>query len=205
MLQEYFDQLKCAYWTSSSLFDAKTVVEQSKLFAFHPAVHELHGYVLDDENTSNHHLLITAPPLAGSVFFLSHDGDSRVVFESAADFLNAVGKAQAEGLSVSDLHPRLSPVAKDQTGMANLIHALLRRECNDLVVSLVPSLDLDDLPLLQLLASDADFFQGEAVAIEISKRPSKALLPVAVTCAEHVHPQVSVAGSRAVRRIQQLL
>ncbi|MBD8658271.1 hypothetical protein IFT68_21900 [Oxalobacteraceae sp. CFBP 13730] len=205
MLQEYFDQLKCADWTSSSLLDAKTVVEQSKIFASHPAVHELHGYVLDDENTSNHHLLITAPPLAGSVFFLSHDGDSRVVFESAADFLDAVGKAQAEGLSVSDLHPRLSPVAKDQTGMANFIHALLRRECNDLVVSLVPSLGLDDLPLLQLLASDADFFLGEAVAIEIEKRPSKALLPVAVTCAEHVHPQVSVAGSRAVRRIQRLL
>jgi hypothetical protein len=205
MLQEYFDQLKCADWASGSLFDAETVVEQSKLFAFHPAVQELHGYILDDENTSNHHLLITAPPLAGSVFFLSHDGDSRVVFESAAHFLDAVRKAQAEGLSVSDLHPRLSPVAKDQTALPNFIYALLCRECNDLVVSLVPSLDLEDLSLLQLLASDADFFLGEAVAIEIEKRPSKALLPMAVTCAEHVHPQVSVAGSRAVRRIQQLL
>jgi hypothetical protein len=128
-----------------------------------------------------------------------------VVFGSAADFLNSVHKAQAEGLSVSDLHPRLSPVAKDQTALANFIHALLRRECNDLVVSLVPSLDLGDLSLLQLLASDADFFLGEAVAMEIEKRPSKALLPIAVTCADHVHPQVFVAGSRAVRRIQQLL
>lgn len=204
MLREYFDQLKCADWTSSSLFDAETVVEQSKLFAFHPAVHELHGYVLDDENTSNHHFLITVEPLAGSVFFLSHDGDSRVVFESAADFLDSVRKAQAAGLSVSDLHPRLSPVAKDQKALANFIHALLRQASNDLVVSLVPSLDLKDLSLLQLLASDADFFLAEAIAMEIEKRPSKALLQIAVRCADHVDPQVSVAGARAVRCIQQL-
>lgn len=204
MLQEYFDQLKSADWTSTSLLDAEMVVEQSKLFAFHPAVQELHGYVLDDENTSNYHFLITVKPLAGSVFFLSHDGDSRVVFESAADFLEFIRKAEAEGLSVSDLHPRLSPVAKDQTALAKFLHELLHRGCNDLVVSLVPSMDLEDLSLLQLLANDTDFFLGEAVAVEIDKRPSKALLPIAVTCAAHVHPQVSIAGSRAVQRIQQL-
>jgi hypothetical protein len=205
MLQEYFDQLKRADWTFSSLFDAETVVAQSKLFAFHPVVQELHGYVLDDENTSNHHFLITAEPLAGSVYFLSHDGDSRVVFESAADFLGAVLKAKTEGLSASDLHPHLSPVANDQLALAKFIHELLGRVFNDLVVSLVPSLDLEDLSLLQRLASDADFFLGEAVAMEIEKRPSKALLSVATTCADHSHPQVSIAGSRAVRRIRQLL
>ncbi len=69
MLQDYFNQLKRADRTSSALFDAETVVKQSKLFAFHPVVQELRGYVLDDENTSNHHLLITVEPLAGSVFF----------------------------------------------------------------------------------------------------------------------------------------
>lgn len=205
MLQDYFNQLKRADRTSSALFDAETVVKQSKLFAFHPVVQELRGYVLDDENTSNHHLLITVEPLAGSVFFLSHDDDSRVVFESTADFLDAVGKAEAEGLSVADLHPRLSPVAKDQIALAKFIHELLRRECNDLVVYLVPSLDLEDLSLLQLLANDDDFFLGEAVAIEIEKRPSKALLPVAAICADHGHPQVSSRGLRAVRCIQQLL
>ena len=178
MLQEYFDQLKRADWTSSSLFDAETVVEQSKLFAFHPAVQELHGYVLDDENTSNHHFLITVEPLAGSVFFLSHDGDSRVVFESAADFLGTVRKAETEGLSVSDLHPRLSPVAKDQVALAKFIHELHGREINDLVVSLIPSLDLEDMSLLQLLASDADFFFGEAVAMEIEKSSALQILDV---------------------------
>ncbi|UWE14940.1 hypothetical protein [Herbaspirillum huttiense] len=204
MLQDYFDQLKCSERTSSALYDHETVVKKSELFAFHPVVQELHGYVLDDENTSNHHLLITAGPLAGSVFFLSHDDDSRVVFENTADFLDAVGKAETEGLSVTDLHPRLSPVAKDQIALAKFIRELLSRECNDLVVCLLPSLDLADLSLLQLLANDDDFFLGEAVAMEIEKRPSKVLLPVAAICADHRHPQISIPGLRAVRSIQRL-
>lgn len=89
MLHQYFDELKHATNMPGSLFSPEKIMEQSKLFASHPAVRELHAYVLDDENTSNHHCLITAEPLAGSVFFLSHDGDSRVVFETTTDFLSA--------------------------------------------------------------------------------------------------------------------
>lgn len=82
MLHKYFDELKNTDHLPSSLFSPQSVVEQSKLFASHPALRELGAYVLDDENTSSHHCLITAEPLAGSVFFLSHDGDSRVVFDT---------------------------------------------------------------------------------------------------------------------------
>jgi hypothetical protein len=205
MLNRYFDELKHATNMPGSLFSPEKVIEQSKLFASHPAVRELHAYVLDDENTSNHHCLITAEALSGTVFFLSHDGDSRVVFETTADFLSAARDAQRQGLSVEDFHPHLSPVPKDQAALIDFLNVLLRRgDCHDLVVSLVPSLDLEDLPFLQLLVSDADFFLGEAVAIEIEKRPSHALLPIAIACTNHVHPQVSSAGARAVRRIQQL-
>jgi len=205
MLQEYFDELKHVDGKPSWLFDPKTVVEQSNLFTFHPEVRELHAYVLDDENTSNHHFLITAEPLAGCIFFLSHDDDSRVVFDSISDFLNAVNAAQARGLSVSNFHPHLSPVAKDQAAMTSFMHALFQRgECNDLIVSLIPSLDLKDISLLQMLVSDSDFYLGEAVAIEIGKRPSNALLPIATACANHIHLQVSRAGTRALQRIQQL-
>ena len=49
MLDDYFDQLKCAAWTPSSLFDAEAVLKHSKLFAFHPAVQEPHGYVLNEK------------------------------------------------------------------------------------------------------------------------------------------------------------
>jgi hypothetical protein len=204
MLQAYFDAMKRADGLPSSLYDPEMVVKQTKLFAAHPTVQELHGYVLDDENTSNRHLFITVPPLAGSVFFLSHDGDSRVVFESGADFLRAAREAQSQSLSVSDCHPAMSPVAKDQAALTALIYALLRRACNDVIVSLIPSLDLINLSLLHALASDADFFLGEAVAMEIENRPSSALLPIAMACVGHVHPQVANAGSRALRRIQQL-
>lgn len=58
----------------------------------------------------------------------------------------------------SNLHPLLSPVGNDQTELTNFIHALLQRgECNDLIVNLVRSLDLEDLSLLQLLVSNSDF------------------------------------------------
>lgn len=61
------------------------------------------------------------------------------------------------------------------------------------------------MSLLERLASDADFFLGEAVAMGIEKRPSTALLSMAATCADRGHPQISIAGSRAVRRIHQRL
>lgn len=122
-----------------------------------------------------------------------------------SDFLNVAHDAQLQGLSVSDLHTHLSPVFRDQAALANFLRELLcRGDCNDLIVSLVPSLDLQDLSLLQLLVSDSDFYLGEAVAIEIEKRPAHALLPIAISCSNHGHPQVAAAASRALRRIQQL-
>lgn len=205
MLEQYFDQIRHADRLPNSLFAPEKVVEQSKLFASHPAVQTFHAYVLDDEGTSNHHLLMTAAPLAGAVFFLSHDGDSRVVFDSAAQFLTAVREAHVQEVSVSEFHPHQSPMVKDQAALADFIRTLHERgECSDLIVSLVPSLDLEDLSLLQLLVSDADFYLGEAVAMEIEKRPSRTLLPIAIACASHRHPQVAGAGARAVRRIQQI-
>ena len=206
MLQKYLEALQRTDCRASSLLDPEAVVERTKLFAFHPVLHQLGAHVLDDENTSNHHFLITAGPLSGSIFFLSHDGDSRVVFSDAANFLRAACDAEAQGLQASDLHPDISPIAANQQSLKDFIETILQGgECNDLVVSLLPSMELQDQALLRKLASDSDFFLGEAVALEIEKRPSAALLPIAVLCTEHCHPQVANAGSRAVQRIQQLL
>lgn len=205
MLQQYFDELGRVDCGCSSLLAPDAVLERSESFASHPTISALRAYILDDENTSDHHFLITAEPLAGSIFFLSHDGESRVVFENAMDFLRAVRDAGTQGLSVSELHPDLSPVAADQASLSHLVrNALERRACNDLVLSLVPSLDLKDTALLRKLVSHSDFFLGEAVAVEIEKRPSAELLPIAALCAEHSHPQVANAGARAMRRIQPL-
>jgi hypothetical protein len=204
MLQRYFDELGRVDCRCSSLLAPDAVLERSEEFAFHPTISALRAYILDDENTSDHHFLITAEPLAGGIFFLSHDGESRVVFENSMNFLLAVRDAGTRGLSVSDLHPDLSPVVSDQASLSHLVRNTLERGArNDLVLSVIPSLDLKDSALLRKLVSDADFFLGEAVAMEIEKRPSIELLPIAALCAEHSHPQVANAGARAVRRIQQ--
>jgi hypothetical protein len=130
-----------------------------------------------DADTSNHHLLLTRSPLAASVLFLSHDGDTRVVFDSASAFLEAVRKARDSGLDVPELHPACSPAVQDQAALSTFIRGLLdAADLGDAVVALVPSMDLQDADLLRRLAQDEDFHLGEAVGIEIGKRPSPALL-----------------------------
>ena len=66
--------------------------------------------------------------------------------------------------------------------------------------NLVSRLSVDDLKLLKRLAQNPDFFLGEAVAIEISKRPSAELREVAELCAGHAHFQAAQAGRRAAQR-----
>lgn len=165
----------------------------------HPTLKLLGGFVLDDPGTSNHHVLLTAAPLAGAVLYLNHDGDTRVVFGSVDEFLEATRQAQARGCDVEDLHPRISPSATDQEGLTALIRRLLESpEDEDLAVQLIPSLDLLDLDLLRELATHENFFISEAVAVEIEKRPDEKLREIAVLCAEHKHPQAAKAGKRAL-------
>jgi hypothetical protein len=204
LLQDYFDASASIDEDVSHLLSRLAVVEQSGRFAYHPVVQQLGGYILDDADTSDHHVLVTGSPLIGNVVFLSHDGDTRAVFESGAAYLAAVREAHGRGIDVTDLHPDQSPIAKDQGALSAFVRSLLASELGDVVVSLIPSLNLQDIDLLQRLAQDEDFFLGEAVASEIEKRPSAALLPIAELCAAHLHPQVARAGLRAVKRIHLL-
>lgn len=204
VLQAYFDALARFDAEGSALLAPPAVREHSERFAFHPVVAQLGGYVLDDADTSDHHVLVTRSPLAGSVLFLALDADTRTVFDSGAAFLAAVREARETDADVTDLHPAQSPIAKDQVALGAFVRALLAsEELGDVVVCLVPSLDLADTDLLQRLVQDEDFFLGEAVANEITKRPSPALLPMAQLCAAHRHPQVARAGQRALQRVRQ--
>src|ERR1700741_3288127 len=56
---------------------ARAVELTTKFLEFHPVVQALNGFVLDDGNTSNHHVYLAGPPLNGMVLFLPHDGDAR--------------------------------------------------------------------------------------------------------------------------------
>lgn len=204
VLQSYFFASARFDEDGSHLLPQLAVLEQSERFAYHPIVQQLGGYVLDDADTSDHHLLVTRSPLIGSVLFLSHDGDTRIVFDSATAFLEAVRETRDKEIEVPDLHPDRSPIAQDQLALSAFMRGLLDSPgLNDVVVALIPSLDLQDIDLLQRLAQDEDFFLGEAVGNEIKNRPSPVLLPIAELCAAHPHPQVARAGDRAVRRILQ--
>jgi hypothetical protein len=165
---------------------------------FHPIIKALSGFALDDGNTSNHHFYLSESPLDGMVLFLSHDGDTRVVYPSLDEFVGAARTAKEQGLWMEDMHPPLSPVATDQAALSQFISQNLDGEDADMIIpALIPSMDLHDLTLLRRLAGDDDFFLGEAVAIEISKRPSPELREVIALCLAHRHPQVVNTGQRA--------
>ncbi|MCO5411874.1 hypothetical protein [Ralstonia mojiangensis] len=171
----------------------------------HPIVDALGGLVLDDIETSNHHFYVGAGPLKGAVFFLCHDGDSRIVYASLSEFLLAAIRAKNEGQWLEEQHPPRSPVAADQAGLSKWMRHLLTLDNRDeLVPPFVPSLDLSDSLLLRDLAGDEDFFIAESVALEIRARPTLQLTEIAELCAKHRHPQASKAGSMALAAIQAL-
>ncbi len=170
----------------------------TKQFSFHPAVSRLDGLVLDDSNTSNHHVLLRRHPLCGQVLHLAHDGESRVVFPSLASLLAAADRARREEVTLSETHPELSPLAENQIELSNTIRELVADDEMDVVLMLFPSMDLKDLVLLSQLATHDDFYVVEGVAEEIARRPGEHLREIARLCAAHRHVQAARAGAKAV-------
>src|SRR5262249_31754478 len=72
---------------------------------FHPAVAALRGVILDDANTSNHHVYLCHPACAGCVLHLAHDDESQIVFASLDAFVTACHEAKQSGKSLTSLHP----------------------------------------------------------------------------------------------------
>ncbi|KQU67102.1 MULTISPECIES: hypothetical protein [unclassified Rhizobacter] len=188
-----------------NLLDRAQATEWTGLLTYHPIVGALGGIVLDDPETSNHHIYASRSPLQGSVFYLAHDDDSRIVYASLGDFLAAADEAKRRQAWLSQLHPACSPVAADQAGLSRWIGELIGSHAgHEVAMALVPSLDLADTALLRRLVNDPDFFLGEAVAVEIEKRPARALGVIAELCTLHPHPQVVSAGRLAARAIAKL-
>ena len=187
------------------LLTAEQAVQWTRSVRGHPIVETLDGVVLDDVETSNHHVYVKAAPLKGAVFFLCHDGDSRIVYASLAEFLSAAIHARSDGQLLEDQHPPRSPIAPDQAGLSEWIRQLLMLDNGDELVPLfVPSLDLSDRLLLRELAGENNFFIVESVAREIAARPTPQLTEIAELCTQHRHPQASGAGKMALAAIQAL-
>lgn len=187
------------------LLSLKEMIEKSIEFrSFHPLVQVLDGIILDDPETSNHHMLIGTSALAGMVFYLSHDDDSRVVFADLPAYLAAAGQAFEDGDFLDEHHAARSPIAPDQVALRALLSSLALHDDSDVIIpALVPSLELTDPDFLIALIGE-DFTIGEAVAREIIRRPAPELLPVAQFCENHSHPQVSGPGAKARQAIAAL-
>ncbi len=203
-LDAYLARIQDHDLPGTALLPDAEIVRWSLALRFHPMLRRLGGLVLDDARTSNHHVLLTEPPLAGAVLYLAHDGDSRVVFADIEAFLDAARRADAEDRDVEDLHPSVSPLAGDQAGVGTFIRSLLASpDDEDAAIAFIPSLDLRDTALLRELASHENFFVAEALAVEIAKRPAEALGGIAGMCAAHSHPQAANAGQRAVAAVER--
>ncbi|MFC5551724.1 hypothetical protein [Massilia aerilata] len=193
---------------SLNLLDTVQSAALTQDLSFHPLVATLGGIALDDPETSNFHLYLTRSPLSGGIFYLSHDGDSRLVFPSVDTLLAAAREASLDHLSLDELHPPSAPLAQDQAALEQFIASLLDAgEDDDLavIIALIPSLALADLPLLERLATHEDFFVAEALADAITERPAAGLRDLAERCSRHPHPQAAQAGARALAAVDNAL
>lgn len=202
----YFEQVEAMQPAEQvNLLAPKESISLTKKFrSFHPVAAKLAGIVLDDPDTSNHHLLVTAAACAGSVLYLDHDGETRIVYADLESFRAAAEQAIEEDSLVCDLHEPGGVVVDDQTSLGTAIAELLEEgdeESIAVILALIPSLDLKDKKLLTELASSSDFYLVEAVAMAITERPKKSLKPIAELCAKHKHPQAARAGKQALAKI----
>ncbi|WP_233840432.1 hypothetical protein [Dyella sp. 2HG41-7] len=207
-IESYFADVDTGKYSGLLQFELNLIKRESAealtgTFSSHPIIRLLDGFVLDDPETSNHHVLLCHHPFEGQVLSLSHDGDSRVVFSSLSELLVAAKETQARQISLSELHPDVSPCASDQGALSHLIDSLIEgtAEDADVALALIPSMDLSDTKLLEKLATHENFFFGEAVAIEIAKRPSTKLRSIALICSNHSHVQAAEAGEKALGMI----
>ncbi|MFZ6875736.1 hypothetical protein ACO0LF_27020 [Undibacterium sp. Di27W] len=207
-LLAYFDKIQSPVYRNRfdvevHLLNPEEVVTVTDLLAYHPLVESLEGIVLDDPDTSNHHVYLRRPPFVGHILYLAHADDKRIMFPSLDDFLTAVDRGLKQGESLYNLHPVCSPLIADQAALCAFIEEdIFRDGDNELALACIPSLDLNNLSLLTKLATSDDFYLGEAVAMEICKRPTEHLRVIAELCCQHRHPQVTDVGHRALLAIQ---
>lgn len=175
---------------------------------FHPLVQTLGGVILDDPNTSNHHIYLSQPVFGRAVLFLNHDGDSRIVFRNLSEYLDAARHSIDNNVDLRTYHPKGGVLIDDQTGLNGLISELYdeNKDGNgtDVVLSLIPSSNLIGDGLFERMAKDDDFYLGEVIGDTISLRPRPTLKSLAMICRNHKHPQASRAGERALAAIKAL-
>ena len=118
------------------------------------------------------------------------------------------GDSMLDVLYHEDDNPFPPVVASDQAALAKAIEELLERESDEDAVSelivYLPTLELNDLELLDKLARHPNMYVAEALGNEIASRPRPDLKPVATVVSKHKHFQAKEAGKRALKAIKEL-
>ena len=155
-LKAYFDRIEKGSYSNwreigLNLLPVHKAADLTQKFReFDPVVQALDGFILDDPETSDYHVYLGHPSLKGTVLYLPHDGITRVVFASLHEFLAAADTALDSGPDLRGFHPVISPIAKDQGCLSELIKQQLDLEDGSPVITaIIPSMDLRDLELLR--------------------------------------------------------
>lgn len=207
-LATYFQQV--SGWEEGcqalGLFTSPDAIAQTEQFrSFHPLVQALQGIIVDDPGTSSHHFVIGCAALRGAVLYLTHDGDSRIVYADIDAFLAAARQACAAGDMLEDVAPGEAWQATDQAALQQFCqHFLATQDAEDVLPALIPSMDLSDVPALALLVRDEDLYVPEAICRQIAARPARQLMPLVERCETHPHVMVQQAAARAKKRIESL-
>jgi hypothetical protein len=184
------------------LNEAAAIALTRQFRSFHPVVQGLHGILLDDPDTSDHHVLLGHEAVSGAILYLAHDGDSRIVFPGLNAFLAAARQAAASGDTIEDQHPDRACILPDQPALRSLIASLRPTpHYEDTAPLLIASLDLAEIDFLAALVRDPPVYVAEAVLRAIAARPSATLLPIVDAGASHDHVMVRNAADAARRRI----
>ena len=152
---------------------ARAVSTSQQFRKFHPLAKAMGLVFLDDENTSNYHTYITVGPLAGTILYLNHDGDTTVVFSSLAGYLDAVRATLASGKMLYKVHPQLPVLARDQSALTARIRRLIDEDEEPELLVLIASWDASDEKVLKKLVRHSNFFVAEAIGDAMARRPRR--------------------------------
>ena len=162
---------------------------------------------LDDANDSNPYCLITRGIARGMVVHYSHDPEPEIRFADLAGFRAALVAARDRRLSIDELPAEPVPPHMDQRTLANTLADLNRNEGDTaefLLCLLVPLISPDQVPLLDQLGANSNFFVRESIARYIQARPRAEYREIAARLAVDPHPQVSDVGRKALSGVNRV-
>ena len=213
-VERYFEKVRSGRYSGRNQLGINLLppLEVAQLTAefreFHPLIQQTGALILDDADTSDYHCYIPELPIAGSVMYLKHDGCTSVVFANLGDLIRAADQAIENGLGLDEFHLPFGPLATDQERLSEKISSLYHQQDDDVeaaILLLLESSSLSHGSLFNELATDDNFYFGEAIANTILARPRASLAGLAEVCSRHPHPQVSRPGTKALHAVQGLV